>query len=88
MDKETREMFNMVIKEIDKLGEKIVGMDGKFAKLDAQIDYVYESLSHEINACKLDKDTVALLVKKTDELDGRVSALEERCKRRERFRLL
>lgn len=74
MDKETREMFKMVIREIDKLAEKI---NEKFEKADAKIDYVYESLLHEINACKLDRDTVALLVKKTDELDSYVSALED-----------
>lgn len=32
MDKETREMFNMIISEIDKLGEKMVGIGGKTQK--------------------------------------------------------
>ena len=61
MDQETREMFNVVIGEIDKMNEKVnAKIDTKFAKLDAKIDYVYESLSHEINACKLDHDTIAI----------------------------
>ena len=52
MDKDTREMFNTVISEIDKLNQTLNDkMDMKFAKLDAKIDYVYESLTHEINAC-------------------------------------
>ena len=85
MDKDTREMFNAVIGEIDKLGEK---MNQGFARLDAKIDYVNESLTHEINACKLDRDVVNMLVDKTEELDKRVSALEERQKRKQRFRLL
>ena len=89
MDKDTREMFNAVIGEIDKLGEEIrAEMNQGFARLDAKIDYVNESLTHEINACKLDRDVVNMLVDKTEELDKRVSALEERQKRKQRFRLL
>lgn len=89
MDKDTREMFNTVIGEIDKLGEEIrAEMNQGFARLDAKIDYVNESLTHEINACKLDRDVVNMLVDKTEELDKRVSALEERQKRKQRFRLL
>ena len=89
MDKDTREMFNTMIGEFDKLNQTLNDkMDMKFAKLDAKIDYVYESLTHEINACKLDRDVVNMLVDKTEELDKRVSALEERQKRKQRFRLL
>ena len=85
MDKDTREMFNTMIGEFDKLREE---MKQGFARLDAKIDYVNESLTHEINACKLDRDVVNMLVDKTEELDKRVSALEERQKRKQRFRLL
>ena len=85
MDKDTREMFNVMISEFDKLKEE---MRQGFARLDAKIDYVNESLTHEINACKLDRDVVNMLVDKTEELDKRVSALEERQKRKQRFRLL
>ena len=89
MDKDTREMFNTVIGEIDKLGEEMrAEMKQGFARLDAKIDYVNESLTHEINACKLDRDVVNMLVDKTEELDKRVSVLEEMQKRKQRFRLL
>lgn len=92
MDNETREMFNVVLGEIDKLAERMdkrfEKMDKKFEKMDAKINYVYESLSHEINVCKLNGDTVSLLVDKTEELDNRVRALEEKQKRRQRFRLV
>lgn len=73
MDKDTREMFNAVIGEIDKLGEK---MNQGFARLDAKIDYVNESLTHEINACKLDRDVVNMLVAGVVEHDRRLDALE------------
>ena len=73
MDKDTREMFNAVIGEIDKLGEK---MNQGFARLDAKIDYVNESLTHEINACKLDRDVVNMLVARVVEHDRRLDALE------------
>ena len=77
MDKETREMFNTVIGEIDKLNQTLNDkMDMKFAKLDAKIDYVYESLTHEINACKLDRDVVNMLVAGVVEHDRRLDALE------------
>ena len=73
MDKDTRDMFNTVIGEIDKLGEK---MNQGFARLDAKIDYVNESLTHEINACKLDRDVVNMLVARVVEHDRRLDALE------------
>lgn len=83
MDNETREMFNAVFAELDKLSGKMDKMDdkfdGKIARLDAKIDYVYESLSHEINACKLDRDVLDLLVKKTEEHEKRLDALETRA---------
>ena len=75
MDQETREMFNVVIGEFDKLTEK---MNLGFAKLDVKIDYVNESLTHEINACKLDRDIMSLLVDKAEEHEKRLSALETR----------
>ena len=73
MDKDTREMFNAVIGEIDKLGEK---MNQGCARLDAKIDYVNESLTLEINACKLDRDVVNMLVARVVEHDRRLDALE------------
>ena len=85
MDKETRDMFNMVIGEIDKLAER---MDSRFEKMDKKIDAIYENLSHEINACKLNNDSLALVVQKTDELDKRVSTLEQKKRKKQNFRLL
>ena len=80
MDKDTREMFNAVIGEIDKLGEKMLNrfekVDARIAKLDAKVDHVYESLTHEINACKLDRDVVNMLVAGVVEHDRRLDALE------------
>ncbi len=82
MDKETREMFNAVIGEIDKLAEKMnqgfecVGNELK--RLNAKIDYVNESLTHEINSCKLDRDIVSILLKKADEHEKRMDSLESK----------
>ena len=80
MDKDTRDMFNAVIGEIDKLGEKMLNrfekVDARIAKLDAKVDHVYESLTHEINACKLDRDVVNMLVAGVVEHDRRLDALE------------
>ena len=80
MDKDTREMFNAVIGEIDKLGEKMLNrfekVDARIARLDTKVDHVYESLTHEINACKLDRDVVNMLVAGVVEHDRRLDALE------------
>ena len=82
MDRDTREMFNAVIVEIDKLGEKMLNrfekVDARIAKLDAKVDHVYERLTHEINACKLDRDVVNMLVDGVVEHDRRLDALEEK----------
>lgn len=82
MDRDTREMFNVVIVEIDKLGEKMLNrfekVDARIAKLDAKVDHVYERLTHEINACKLDRDVVNMLVDGVVEHDRRLDALEKK----------
>ena len=83
MDQETKEMFNAVIREIDKLAEKMNQgfncVNQRFDRLDTKIDYVNESLTHEINACKLDRDITSLLVDKAEEHEKRLGALEARA---------
>ena len=66
---ETKELFNALVEEMGEMEER---MNRRFEKVDNTL----EQMKHEINACKLDKDTVALLVKKTTELDKRVEILE------------
>lgn len=38
----------------------------------------FEMLQHEINACKPERDSIGLLIKKVDQLEKRVEELEKR----------
>ena len=66
---ETKELFNILVEEMGSMEDRV-------NKRFERIDNTLETMQHEINACKLDKDTVSLLVRKTNELDKRVEILE------------
>ena len=60
MDNETKMMLNTILEEISRTEERIYArMDSRFDKIEARL----ESMQHEINACKLEKDTISLLIK-------------------------
>lgn len=44
-------------------------MDQRFEKIEQRLD----SMRHEINACKLEKDAVSLLIKRMDQLEERIA---------------
>lgn len=62
MDNETRTMLNAILEEIGKVEERtnkrFDEIDNRFNKLDARL----EAMQHDINACKLEKDTVSILL--------------------------
>lgn len=65
-------MVNTIIDEMGRMEERI---NKKFDKIDNHFDKLdqrLESMQHEINACKLERDSVGLLLKKIDELESRV----------------
>lgn len=66
---ETKELFNALVEEMGNMEDRV---NKRFEKVDDTL----EKMQHEINACKLDRDTVSLLVRKTNELDKRVEILE------------
>ncbi|MBD5514985.1 MAG: hypothetical protein HDR06_10130 [Lachnospiraceae bacterium] len=75
MDKETREMFNTILEEMGRMEDRINRrMDTRFDKLEARM----EIMQHEINACKLDHETISLLIKKVDQHDQRIEELEKK----------
>ena len=59
MDKETKMLLNAIIEELGKTEERLYK---RFDKMDMRL----ESMQHEINACKLERDSVGLLLKKID----------------------
>ena len=61
MDNETKMMLNAILEEMGRMGSRI---DQRFDKIDFQL----ESMRHEVNACKLEKESVSLLLKKINQL--------------------
>lgn len=49
-------------------------MNKPFDKIDSKPD----SLQHEVNACKLERESIGLLIKKIDQLESRIEELEKR----------
>lgn len=57
MDKEAKMLLNAIIEELGKTEERLYK---RFDKMDMKL----ESMQHEINACKLERDSVGLLLKR------------------------
>ena len=75
MDDEIKMMLNTIIEEMGRTEERInKRMDERFEKIDNQL----EIMQHEINACKPERETIGLLIKKIDQLGKRIVELEKR----------
>ncbi len=63
MDDEIKMMLNAILEEMSRTEERIYArMDSRFDKIEVRL----ESMQHEINACKLEKDTISILIKKIE----------------------
>lgn len=82
MDKETKDMFNMILEEMARMEERINRrFDNRFTGIEARLDRMdqrMELMQHEINACKLEKGVIELLFQKNDEFEKRISRLEQK----------
>ncbi|MDE6056158.1 MAG: hypothetical protein K2G55_20915 [Lachnospiraceae bacterium] len=85
MDKETKELFNALIKEMDRMQERT---DSKIDTVQSSINafkeenrYQHEQMMHEINARKLNLDTVDLLLKKVIFPENDVNILKEQVRK-------
>ncbi|MBD5475508.1 MAG: hemagglutinin [Lachnospiraceae bacterium] len=78
MDNETKAMFNTILEEMgrmeDRINKRFDSVDDHFDKIEARM----EIMQHEINACKLDHETISLLIKKVDQHDQRIEELEKK----------
>lgn len=86
MDRETREMFHAVLEEISRVE---IRMEKRFDAVDERFERVeneLEQLHHEVNACKFEKDTIQLLIKRDDQLEERLDDQEARILRLEEKR--
>lgn len=71
MDNDTKMMLNAILEEMDKIEGRI---NQRFDKIDFQL----ETMQHEINACKMERESVSILLKKIDQLESRIEELEKR----------
>lgn len=84
MDKETKELLNALIKEMDRMQErtnsKIDTIQSSINAFKEENRNQHEQMMHEINACKLNLDTVDLLLKKVILLENEVNTLKEQMR--------
>lgn len=85
MDKETKELLNALIKEMDRMQERTIN---KIDTVQSSINTFkeenrnqHEQMKHEINACKLNLDTVDLLLKKIILLENEVNLQKEQVRK-------
>lgn len=71
MDSEMKMMFNTIIEEMGNMEERT---NKRFDKIEDQLGL----MQHEINACKLERESIGLLIKKIDQLEKRIEELEKR----------
>lgn len=66
MNDESKMMFNAIIEEIGRIEDK---MNAWFDKVDTRFDKVelkLDSMQREINACKLERGTLEILLREID----------------------
>ena len=71
MDDEIKMMLNAIIDEIGRTEERT---NKHFDKIEKEL----EILHHEVNACKLERESIGLLIKKKDQLERRIEELEKK----------
>ena len=62
MDKETKELFNALVEEMGGMEDRI---NRRFDKIDRrleQMDNRMDQMQHEINANRLDKETISIVM--------------------------
>lgn len=70
MTEEMKMMVNTILEEMERMENRINRrMDQRFEKIEQRM----YSMQHEINACKLEKDAVSLLIKRMDQLEERIA---------------
>ena len=62
MDKEMKMMIDSILEEMGRIEERT---NKRFDKIEAHL----ESVHQEVNACKLERESISMLLKKIDELE-------------------
>lgn len=71
MDKEMKDMFDAILEEMARMEERT---NKRFDKIDNSL----ESMQHDVNACKMERESVSILIKKIAQLKKRIEELEKR----------
>lgn len=75
---ETDLMINAIVDEMGKMESRINNrfseVNERFNKIDLQL----LSMQHDINACKLEKETLDILIRKIDQLEQRIERIEKK----------
>lgn len=71
MDKEMKDMFDAILDEMARMEERT---NKRFDKIDNSL----ESMQHDVNACKMERESVSILIKKIAQLKKRIEELEKR----------
>ncbi len=67
MTKEMKWMVNTILEEMERMENRI---NRRFEGIEDRL----ESMQHEINACKPERDSVSLLIGKVDQLERRIAS--------------
>lgn len=67
MTEEMKMMENTILEEMERMENRI---NRRFERIEERL----ESMQHEINACKLERDSVSLLIKRVDQLEKRMAS--------------
>lgn len=67
MTKEMKWMVNTILEEMERMENRI---NRRFEGIEDRL----ESMQHEINACKTERDSVSLLIGKVDQLERRIAS--------------
>lgn len=66
MTEEMKMMVNTILEEMERMENRI---NRRFERIEERLD----SMQHEINACKLERDSISLLIKRMDQLEERIA---------------
>ena len=69
MDNEMRMMFNAILEEMDRMEKR---MDQRFERMEGRL----EQLQHEVNACKLERESISMLIRHMDSLEEQFESLK------------
>lgn len=66
MTEEMKMMIGTILEEMERMENRI---NRRFERIEERLD----SMQHEVNACKLERDSISLLIKRIDQLEERIA---------------